>query len=112
MAQKCTTFNCKLILVPKITLRYRIHSNSLSSNKLIFRFEKHNEIRTLILSKLSNEKQEQLLSALKNYKKSLPFKTKVRSSIRDFLIENIPKKLFNKILYCYLKIKNKYVVSN
>lgn len=105
-------FNCKLILVPKITLRYRIHSDSLSSNKLIFRFEKHNEIRTLILSKLTNEKQEQFLSALKNYKKSLPFKIKVRSSIRDFLIKNIPKNIFHKILYCYLKIKNKFILSN
>jgi len=105
-------FNCKLMLVPKITLRYRIHSNSLSSNKLVFRFEKHNEIRNLVLNKLSNEKQKEFLSALKNYKKTLPFKIKIRSSIRDFLINHIPKTLSHKILYCYLKIKNKYVISN
>lgn len=105
-------FNCKLILVPKKTLRYRIHPDSLSSTKLIFRFEKHNEIRNLILNQLSHEKKEQFLSTLKDYKKTLPFKIRIRSFIRDFLINNIPKSLFHKILSLYMKIKNKYVISN
>ena len=105
-------FNCKLILVPKKTLRYRIHFDSLSSTKLVYRFEKHTEIRSLILNQLTKDKKEQFLSALKNYKKTLPLKIRIRSTLRDILIKSIPENIFHKILYLYMKIKNKYVVSN
>jgi len=105
-------FNCKLILVPKKTLKYRIHSNSLSSTKLVYRFEKHIEINSLILNQLTYDKKEEFLSALQNYRKTLPVIIRIRSTLKDILFKYVPKNIFHKILYFYLKIKNKYVTSN
>jgi len=105
-------FNYNLFFIPKKIVKYRIHSHSTSSTKLVYRFEKHREIKNLILNQLTKEKRKNYLQALKDYKKTQPLTIRMRSYFRDFLFNYFPKDVFYIILKLYLRIKSKYVISN
>ena len=105
-------FNYNLFFIPKKIVKYRIHSHSTSSTKLVYRFEKKREIRELILNQLTKEKRKNYLQALKDYKKTQPLSIRMKSYFRDFLFNYLPKDVFYIILKLYLRIKSKYVISN
>jgi len=105
-------FNYKLFLIPEKIANYRIHSQSTSSTKLVYRFEKKREIIDLILNQLTKEKRENYLYALKDYEKTQPLNIRIRSYFRDFLFNYLPKDVFYTILKLYMRIKSKYVISN
>jgi len=105
-------FNYNLFFIPKKIVKYRIHSHSTSSTKLVYRFEKKREIRELILNQLTKEKRKNYLQALKDYKKTQPLSIRMKSYFRDFLFNYFPKGMFYVILKLYLRIKSKYVTSN
>ena len=105
-------FNYKLFSIPKKIVKYRIHSHSISSTKLVYRFEKKREIRELILNQLTKEKRKNYLQALKDYKKTQPLSIRMKSYFRDFLFNYLPKGVFYTILKLYMRIKSKYVLSN
>lgn len=105
-------FNYKLFLIPKKIAKYRIHSHSISSTKLVYRFEKKREIKDLILNQLTKEKRENYLHALKDYIKMQSLGIRMRSYFRDFLFNYLPKDVFYTILKLYMRIKSKHVISN
>jgi glycosyltransferase involved in cell wall biosynthesis len=101
----CMIFGLKLHLVAQNTASYRVHKNQLTKTKFHYSLEQIQQIKVLILNKLSDEIKSKYLLELKKYQKQKPFDVKARILIRNLMFKSLPKNLSNFILKKYLANK-------
>ncbi len=102
----CILFNYTLHLLPENLAQYRIHENQMTKVRYGDALEKTQNIKSLIINQLSEESRNAYLSALKQYQKQKPFRTRIRRSSRDIMFKILPKSVSKKILEKYLNSKN------
>jgi len=102
----CILFGYNLHFVNENLAKYRIHESQLTKKRYDDALEKIDHIRSTIITQLSPDLQTKYLTALKNYKKQKPLKTKIRQNIRDLMFKILPKSTSNKILEIYLNKKS------
>ena len=102
----CILFNYKLHLLPENLAQYRIHEEQLTKVRYDDALEKIEHIKSLILNQLSPDLKSQYLSALKQYQKQKPLKTRIQKSSRDIIFKILPKIASKKILEIYLNKKS------
>lgn len=101
----CLLHNCRLHLIPKVLVQYRIHETQLTAKKMDKAFENANKIREHILNQLDKEKSEKYRNALKKFKMTKSFSVRIRHNIRNLMFKILPKSMSEKILQEYLKRK-------
>ncbi|MDE2588245.1 MAG: glycosyltransferase, partial [Patescibacteria group bacterium] len=102
----CIFHNCKLHLVSQKLARYRIHEGQLTKTKINESLEHADFIRSLILNKLSTDKRNLYLKALKKYQKQKPMSVRIRRQIRDIMIHVLPKNVSDSIIRSYMDKKS------
>jgi len=102
----CLLFNFKLHLIPENLAQYRIHSNQLTKIRYNDAIEKIDQIKSIIFQKLSQELKNEYVSALNQYQKNKPLKTRLRKFSRNKILKILPKTISKKILESYLKNKS------
>ena len=102
----CVLFNYKLHLLPENLAQYRIHEEQLTKVRYDDALEKIEHIKSLVFDLLSSDLKSQYLSALKQYQKQKPLKTRIRKSSRDIIFKILPKIASKKILEIYLNKKS------
>jgi len=103
----CLLHNCRLHLVPKILVRYRVHETQLSKVKIGQVLEKAENLRKSALDKLDPIQREKYEIALMQLKKKKPFLIRTRHTARDIMLRVLPKSTSQKILKAYFEIKKK-----
>lgn len=101
----CIIHGCKLHLISNKLARYRLHEAQLTKKKMDESLEHVGFIRNLILSKLSDEKKNLYLEALKKYKKQKPVNVRIRRQIRDIMVRVLPKNVSGSIIQSYVNRK-------
>lgn len=104
----CIFHNCKLHLVPQKLARYRIHEGQLTKKKINESLEHADLIRNLVLNKLSIDKKNIYLNALKKYRKQKPMSIRIRRQIRDIMIRILPKNMSSSIIQSYMNRKTNW----
>lgn len=102
----CIEHNCRLHLVPKKLIKYRVHQTQLSKKNYVDSLEKTNTIKKIVLDRLSQQQKEKYEIALKEYQKRKPIMKKGRNIIRDIMLKLLPKSTSNKIISEYMNRKN------
>lgn len=102
----CLLYDYELHLVNHNLAQYRIHESQLTKKRYDDALEQIDHIKSKIISQLSPDLQTKYLTALENYKKQKPLKTKLRHNLRDLIFKILPKGLSNKILEVYLSKKS------
>lgn len=102
----CMEHDCKMHLVPKKLIQYRVHPKQLSKKNYVDSLEKTNQIRKIVLDRLDKQKREEYETALKNYQKKKSMATKGRGAIRDAMFKILPKSTSNKIMTQYMNRKD------
>jgi len=97
----CLLHNCRLHLIQKTIAKYRIHTNSVSRNKLKRFSGKGKQIRELTLTKLNEGQRKKYEIALKQYKNSIPKSEKARRLVRNFLVQILPNPILRGLSYYY-----------
>lgn len=101
----CLLYQCRLHLIPKTLVKYRIHEKQLSQVRLTKSFNQTNHIRKIVLNKLNFGQQEEYELALKQYQKNKPISERSRHAGRDFIFKLLPKSFSNRILKYYMSRK-------
>lgn len=101
----CLIFGYKLHLIPQSLASYRVHKNQLTKTKFYDSLEQIEQIKDLILNKLSEKTKTKYLLELKKYQKQKPLDERARRLIRNLMFKTLPKKLSNIILKKYLTNK-------
>ncbi len=102
----CIKYDCRLHLVPKKLVKYRVHPTQLSKKNYVDSLEKTNAIKKVVLERLPLEKREKYKNALKEYEKRKPMMEKGRGVLRDTVFKLLPKSTSNKIVSEYMNRKN------
>lgn len=102
----CLQYDCKLYLVSKILMGYRVHQNQLTAKKIGESLKNAEKVRNIILEKLEYSMQEKYLKALKQYKKKTPLAIRSRRMIRDMMFRTLPRSISVKITKCYVERKS------
>ncbi|MGC1709147.1 MAG: glycosyltransferase [Nitrosotalea sp.] len=101
----CVIYGCKLHLIPKKLARYRIHEGQLTEKKYIESLKHAEFIKNLVLSKLSADKKNLYLDALKKYKKRKSISVLIKRQIRDIMIWVLPKSVSGSIIQSFVNRK-------
>ncbi|MDE1725370.1 MAG: glycosyltransferase [Thaumarchaeota archaeon] len=101
----CLLYGYTIHLIPKFTLKYRIHQRQLTKLNMIDSLERTTNVRNLILGKLEPSIQEKYLEALNEYRKKKPLITRGRRMIRDGMFRFLPKSISSRVLKTYLNLK-------
>jgi len=108
----CLQFNCRLHLIPKILAKYRIHEKQLTMVKVDKNLENTEQIRKLVLGRLSQEERQKYEIALFQYEKS-SIKVQFRNFIKHILFETLPWSVSKHLVDVYRSLKyNKNLFSN
>ena len=102
----CLLYDYKLYLVNENLAQYRIHESQLTKKRYDGALEQIEHIKSKTISQLSLHLQMKYLTAVKNYKKQISFKIKVRRNIRNIMFKLLPKSMSNKFLGIYLNRKS------
>lgn len=103
----CLLQNCRLHLVSKILVQYRIHETQLTARKIGKAFDNANKIRERVLKLLDRDDREKYYIALKKFKSAKPLDVKIRHVIRNTMLKILPKSVSDTILQVYLKRKHR-----
>jgi len=101
----CLLYQCRLHLIPKILVKYRIHRKQLSQVRITKSLNQTNHIRNIVLNKLNFEQREKYELALKQYQKHKPISERSRHAGRDIIFKLFPKSFSNRILKYYMSRK-------
>ena len=97
----CFLHNCSLHLVPKTTLKYRIHPNQLSRVIIKNRLKQRNLVRDRFLNQINPKEKEKYLKALKEYRKSKPAIDRCIDYIRYDLFSILPESISSRLIKLY-----------
>jgi len=100
----CLQFSCRLYLVPKILAKYRIHEKQLTMVKVDKNLENTEQIRKLVLGRLSQEERQKYEIALFQYEKS-SIKVQFRNFIKHILFETLPWSVSKHLVDVYRSLK-------
>lgn len=95
-------FGARFHLIPKILLKYRIHTKQLSHSNISKTLLQRDEIRNNILSKLNHKQKDQYLTALKQYNKKKPLPKKTMEAGLKLASRTFPEWVTDRILVFYL----------
>ena len=94
--------NTKFYLNQNSLIKYRIHGNQLSHQKIMDSIKNLDSTRKEILSNLETEKKEQYLNSLKIYQKAKPASQKSMETGLKIISNLLPNFVTDKILLFYL----------
>ena len=100
----CLQFNCRLHLIPKILAKYRIHEKQLTIVNVDKNLENTEQIRKLVLGRLSQEERQKYEIALFQYEKS-SIKVQFRNFIKHILFETLPWSVSKHLVDVYRSLK-------
>ena len=97
----CLQYNCRLYLVPKILVKWRVHKGQLSITTLRTGDERTENIRKHVLSKLDPKLREEYAIALSEYRKKIPFNLWARKVIGNIMLKLLPASVATKVIRFY-----------
>ena len=103
----CVLNDCKMYLIPKKLAKYRIHESQLTITRYSKMYHKAEFIKNYILSKLTEDKKNLYLNALKKYKKEKPKKVKIRRWMIDNMVKILPERIVDIIIQTYVRRRQK-----
>ncbi|SHO42680.1 Glycosyl transferase [Nitrosotalea sinensis] len=103
----CLQHDCKLYLVSKILMGYRVHQNQLTVRNQNKNLANAKKIRQLVLQRLEPQLQEKYQKSLKKYQKTKPLSVKSRHVVRDIIFKVLPRSVSSKILNSYMRRKER-----
>jgi len=92
----------RFYLIEKPMIKYRVHQNQLSHQKITSSLKNLEIVKEKILSELSEEKQNQYRKSLKNFRKKKPIFKKSMESGLKLISAILPDNTTDKILVFYL----------
>jgi len=98
----CILHSCRLYLIPKKMVKYRIHSNQVTSRSMKKMEEETNQIIKSTLEKLNSKDRLLYEKSLLRYKKNKPLMRKLWFFIRNKIILNLPSPISNRI-YLFIR---------
>jgi glycosyltransferase involved in cell wall biosynthesis len=93
----CILHNCRLKLVPKTIVKYRIHSTQLTITTRKKHLALANQIRNSILEKLDSKDQLMYEKLLLKYKKNRPLILRICYFIQDKIVFKFPSPIVTRI---------------
>jgi len=99
----CLIHGCRLVLVPRVLAKYRVHESQLSQSKAEKALNNAVKIRKMVLEKLSPAKRKMYQKAQRQLKKNECFHIKARHILRDIMFRVLPKSCSERILNVYFK---------
>ncbi len=103
----CLQHDCRLYLLPKILMGYRVHQNQLTVRNQDKNLANAKKIRQLVLQRLEPQLQEKYQKSLKKYQNTKPLSVKSRHVARDIIFKVLPRSISNKILDSYMSRKER-----
>jgi len=101
----CVLHNCRLHLISKILVNYRVHETQLSKDIHDESFKNAEKIRKKILEKLDSSKRKKYEIALKKLQKKKPVSVKIKHILKSTLLRVLPETSAKKILIKYRELK-------
>lgn len=95
-------YQTRFFLIEKNLVKYRIDKNQLSHKGIAKTFSYLEEVRNNVLSELGNNKKEEYIQALIQYKKNKPLMNKTMELGLKFFIKTLPDPITDNILRFYL----------
>jgi len=97
----CLLHNCRLHLVSKTLVKYRIHPGQITKFRAKHSLEQTDQIRKSVLEKLEPVQRRKYESALKQYRKNKPFVEKSKYFVRYKLFQILPSSISRKMVNAY-----------
>jgi len=95
-------FNAKFYLIPKSLVKYRVNKNQLSHTNITKTLSYLNELRSEVLSQISDEERKSYLEGLSKYDKNKSISKKTLEIGLKFSTIALPDKITDKLLVFYL----------
>lgn len=95
-------FQTKFFLIEKNLIKYRISTNQLSHKGIAKTLSYLDKVRNNVLSELGDDKKEEYIQALIQYKKNKSLYNKIMESGLKFLIKTVPDPITDNLLRFYL----------
>jgi len=103
----CLLHNCRLQLVPKTLVKYRIHKENITKSKIRTGEEKTDKIKGSILEKLNPNYRKKYQAALLHYKKNKPLTEKSKYFVRYKLFRFFPTCFSEMLINVYWYARRK-----
>ena len=95
-------FNAKFYLIPKSLVKYRVNKNQLSHTNITKTLSYLNELRSEVLSQISDKERKSYLKGLSKYDKNKSISKKTLEIGLKFSTIALPDKITDKLLVFYL----------
>ena len=89
-------------LIPKVLIKYRIHTNQLSHKTISNSLSYQTKVRDNIISQLDDSQQNSYQTALNQYNKTKSISKKTMEIGLKFMKKTFPEEITDKILIYYL----------
>jgi len=99
----CLIYGCRLVLVPKVLAKYRLHENQLTQSKAEKALDNATKIRNMILERLSPKKKKEYQNAQRQFEKDKRFQIRLRHILRDIMFSVLPNSCSERIMSFYFK---------
>lgn len=97
----CLLHNCRLHLVEKTLVKYRIHKDQTTKRKIKLALEQGDKIRKSVLNKLNSLERGKYENALKHYRKNRPIIVKAKHFVKYNILTKLPTYVSTRIVLAY-----------